>query len=195
MSFVALLLLGLAMSTDAFAAAVGKGATLRSPNILQALKIGLIFALVETLTPLVGWFIGRTALSFVSAWDHWVAFALLVLLGLNMLRQAFWCCDDDAVQGDAGKTPCADKLDVSLVLLAFATSIDAMAMGVSLSMLSVSIVKAAVVIGSCTLIMATGGVLLGKLLGQCGGRLVEMLGGLLLIGMGVHILMQHLSVL
>ena len=201
MSFGALLLVGLAMSADAFAAAISKGALLRAPGLLTALRIGLIFAVIETVTPLVGWFIGRTALSFISAWDHWVAFTLLGALGLNMLRQAIWCCDDNEKgRSDKAAGSHADdhderekQMDISLLLLAFATSVDAMAMGVSLSMLSVSIVAAASVIGSCTLVMATLGVLLGKLLGRCGGRLIEALGGLLLIGMGGSILLQHLS--
>ncbi|BBG29735.1 manganese efflux pump MntP [Zymobacter palmae] len=192
MSFVALLLVGLAMSADAFAAAIGRGVALRSPSLLQAFKIGLVFASVEVITPLIGWMIGRTALPYISAWDHWVAFLLLLGLGVNMVRQAVFCRNEDEDGADAPVAERSGRFDISLILLAFATSIDALAMGVSLSLLSVSIVEAAAVIGCCTLAMATIGVLLGNFLGRCGGRLVEVLGGVLLIGMGFHILMTHI---
>lgn len=190
MSFMALLLIGLAMSADAFAAAIGKGVAIRSPSVLQAFKIGLVFASIEVITPLIGWLIGRTALPYISVWDHWIAFLLLVGLGVNMVRQACFHrgeeeCDEAPMGSSAG------RFDISLVLLAFATSIDALAMGVSLSLLSVSIIEAAIVIGSCTLVMATTGVLLGNWLGRCGGKFVEVLGGLLLIGMGIHIVLSH----
>lgn len=192
MSLIALLLIGLAMSTDAFAAAVGKGVTLRSPTVIQAIKIGLVFASVEVITPLVGWMIGRTALPYISAWDHWVAFLLLLGLGVNMVRQALFCPsekDEEAQPKDCSHSK--EGFDLSLVLLAFATSIDALAMGVSLSLLSVNIVEAAIVIGSCTLVMATAGILLGNLLGRCGGRLFEVLGGVLLVCMGFYIVLTH----
>lgn len=194
MSFTALLLIGLAMSADAFAAAIGKGVVLRVPSVLQAIKIGAVFASVEVITPLIGWAIGRTALPYISAWDHWIAFLLLLGLGVNMVRQAWHCHDeqDEDIPTAACNTSEA-KFDISLVLLAIATSIDALAMGVSLSLLSVSIIEAAVVIGSCTLVMSTIGVLLGKILGRCGGRLVEVLGGILLIGMGINILLSHIG--
>lgn len=189
MSFAALLLIGLGMSADAFAAAVGKGVAICSPRVLHAFKIGLVFASVEVITPLMGWVIGRTALPYISAWDHWVAFLLLVGLGINMVRQAYCCKPNEDAKDESDASHAT--FDISLLLLAFATSIDAFAMGVSLSLLSVSIVKAAVVIGSCTLVMATIGILLGHILGRCGGRLVEVAGGVLLMGMGIHILLTH----
>lgn len=192
MSFTALLLIGLAMSADAFAAAVGKGVAIRTPSFKQALKIGLVFASVEVITPLIGWVVGRTALPYISAWDHWLAFLLLLGLGVNMVRQACFCRDEKEC-GEDEKAASNYRFDISLLLLAFATSLDALAMGVSLSFLSVSIVEAAIVIGSCTLLMATTGVLLGKLLGRCGGRFVEILGGLLLIGIGIHTVMTHVG--
>lgn len=193
MSFTALLLIGLAMSADAFAAAVGKGVAIRNPSFQQAIKIGLVFASVEVITPLVGWMIGRTALPYISAWDHWIAFLLLLGLGVNMVRQACFCRGDEEEHIEDIEEPSRHRFDISLLLLAFATSLDALAMGVSLSFLSVSIIEAAIVIGSCTLLMSTTGVLLGKLLGRCGGRFVEVLGGLLLIGIGIHIVITHMG--
>lgn len=198
MSGLGLLLLGFAMSADAFAAALSKGASLERPSLMQAIRIGLVFAVIETLTPMVGWLIGRTALPWISAWDHWVAFGLLLVLGLNMIRQALHAPQKPApdachCQSHAEKRQCVSRCDISLVLLALATSIDALAMGVSLSMLAVNIMTAALVIGGCTLLMATTGILVGRGLSHCGGRLIEILGGLLLIGMGINVLITHLA--
>ncbi|GLX14814.1 hypothetical protein Pstr01_30530 [Pseudomonas straminea] len=85
MSFLSLVLLAFAMSTDAFAAAVGKGASLHKPRFLDALRTGLIFGVIEAITPVIGWFIGQAAASFAEEWDHWIAFTLLLLLGVHMI--------------------------------------------------------------------------------------------------------------
>ena len=84
MNPIALLLLAFAMSTDAFAAAIGKGAILKKPHLTEAFRIGIIFGSIEAITPLVGWLIGKSAASYVEAWDHWIAFSLLTVLGLHI---------------------------------------------------------------------------------------------------------------
>lgn len=89
MNPVATLFLAFAMSTDAFAAAIGKGATLKRPHWREAVRTGLIFGVIEALTPLVGWFLGKAAAQYVSAWDHWIAFALLLVLGARMVFNSF----------------------------------------------------------------------------------------------------------
>ena len=88
MNPIALLLLAFAMSTDAFAAAIGKGASLKTPRLTEAFKVGLIFGLIEATTPLIGWLIGKSASGYIEAWDHWIAFALLVILGLHMIYES-----------------------------------------------------------------------------------------------------------
>ena len=136
---LSILLLGIAMSTDAFAAAVGKGAAMRTPRLRDALRAGLIFGVIEGLTPLLGWALGNAAAPYVRAWDHWIAFVLLVLLGLRMIRVGLR--DDDAVT----ESPGHHHRFWALAATGLATSIDAMAVGVGLAFLDVNILVVAAV--------------------------------------------------
>jgi len=187
MAPIAILALALAMSTDAFAAAVAKGAALHRPRWGEALRTGAIFGVIESLTPLVGWALGSVAAKFVSEWDHWIAFALLAGLGLRMIwvgwrgeveqpeerpdRHAFWL----------------------LALTGLATSIDAMAVGVGLAFIDVPIVRVAVTIGLATFVMVTAGVMLGRVLGALAGKRAEIAGGVLLIVIGAVIVYEHIG--
>ncbi len=136
MNFPALVLLALAMSTDAFAAAIGKGAAMQKPRLLQALRIGLLFGVIEAITPLIGWFAGSVASKWVAQWDHWIAFTLLLVLGARMIHEG--CSDDDEEDAEAG----APKQSVvMLALTAVATSIDAMAVGVGLAFIDVNVLQ------------------------------------------------------
>lgn len=188
MNVLSTALLALAMSTDAFAAAVGKGASLRKPKLREALRTGVIFGSIEALTPLVGWALGLAAAPYVAAWDHWIAFALLFGLGARMIYA-----------GSAAPKAEAEKADSHsfwvLALTGFATSIDAMAVGVGLAMIDVNIVATALAIGTATLLMVTAGVMLGRVLGAYVGKRAEMLGGVILIGIGSLILYEHLAML
>ena len=185
MTYTALLFLALAMSTDAFAAAIAKGAALRTPTLPQALRIGLLFGCIETITPVIGWALGSLAADAIRQWDHWMAFFLLLGLGGRMIWLSFG--DDEAAD-----TAASQKL-VVLVLTAVATSIDAMAVGVGLAFVDVSIVHAALAIGVSTTVMVTIGVLLGRRLGAAVGRNAERIGGVVLILVGTAILVEHLS--
>ena len=175
------------MSTDAFAAAVGKGSALKNPQWREALRTGIIFGTIEAITPVVGWMAGSFAASYVSAWDHWIAFVLLGGLGLRMIW-AGWQPGDE-------KT--ADKPSQHsfwlLALTGFATSIDAMAVGVGLAFLDVNIYPIAICIGLTTFVMVTLGVMVGKVLGNIAGKRAEIVGGILLIGIGSAILYEHLT--
>jgi putative Mn2+ efflux pump MntP len=180
-------LLALAMSTDAFAAAVGKGAALHKPRWREALRTGVIFGTIEAITPLVGWALGLAAAKYVVAWDHWIAFVLLGGLGLRMIWAGF-------------AEPAAEPADKPgrhsfwlLAVTAFGTSIDAMAVGVSLAFLDVNIAVTAAAIGLTTMAMVTAGTMLGRALGTIAGRGAEIVGGVLLIGIGSFILFEHLS--
>ena len=184
MNLISIALLALAMSTDAFAAAICKGGTLQNPQWPEALRVGLIFGTIEAITPVVGWAVGSLAADYVSAWDHWLAFCLLSILGIRMIRAGL-----QADGGDAGKA-----LQHSFWLLAltgFATSIDAMTVGVGLAFLNVNIYPIAAAIGFTTFVMATIGVMVGKVLGAIAGKRAEIVGGLLLIGIGCAILQEH----
>jgi putative Mn2+ efflux pump MntP len=183
-------LLALAMSADAFAAAIGKGLALHKPGWSEALRTGAIFGVIEAITPVVGWLLGVAAGRFVSEWDHWIAFVLLGVLGLRMIRNGLRPADEQVV--DDKPTRHSFWL---LAVTGFATSIDAMAVGVSLAFLDVDIVPVAAAIGLSTLVMVTAGVLLGRVLGVIAGRRAEILGGIVLIGIGVAILHEHLSAL
>lgn len=182
----ALLLLALSLSTDAFAAALGKGASLRNPRFAQALRIGLIFGAIEALTPLIGWLIGKSAVSYVEAWDHWIAFTLLLGLGLHMIYEGLKPSEAEA------ETPPQQHSFFKLALTAFGTSIDAMAVGVSLAFVNVNILLAAGLIGLATTTMVTLGVLLGRVVGTLFGHRAEIVGGLTLIAVGVWILSEGL---
>ncbi|WP_025245080.1 manganese efflux pump MntP [Candidatus Sodalis pierantonius] len=167
------------MSMDAFAASVGKGATLHKP----ALRTGLIFGVIEAITPLIGWGLGLLASQHIMRWDHWVAFVLLAFLGGRMVL-AGW----KAQAAIVGK----HSLGV-LVATAIATSLDALAIGVGLAMLQVNIVHTALLIGLATLLMSTIGMLLGSFVGPCLGNKAEIIGGFILIGIGCNILYSHIG--
>lgn len=188
MSFLSIVLIGFAMSTDAFAAAVGKGAAMQRPRFPEALRAGAIFGVIEGVTPLIGWALGLAAASYVTAWDHWIAFVLLGALGIRMVLAG--------VRKDAPDNADADERPHgfwNLAATGFATSIDAMAVGVGLAFLDVNILLVATVIGVCTLIMVTTGIMLGRALGAVVGKRAEIVGGLILIVIGSVILYEHLS--
>lgn len=180
-------LIAFAMSTDAFAAAIGKGAALHKPRFSEALKTGAIFGVIEAITPVLGWALGLVAAQYVAAWDHWIAFGLLCSLGLLMIRNGC-AAAADVPEERPGKH--------SVWLLAatgLATSIDAMAVGVGLAFIDADIVSTAAAIGLATMLMVTLGVMLGRVLGAVAGRRAEIAGGLILIGIGTMILIEHLS--
>jgi putative Mn2+ efflux pump MntP len=187
MNWLSILLLGLAMSTDAFAAAIGKGAAMTKPRLSEALKAGLIFGVIEGITPLLGWLLGLTASRFVSTWDHWLAFSLLLGLGLHMIYNGI-----RPTHADATDTPRRHGV-LALALTGVSTSIDALAVGVTLAFVDVHIGIVAAVIGVCTFGMVTLGIMLGRALGAVVGKSAEIVGGLILIGVGSVVLYEHLT--
>ncbi|MDD0975990.1 manganese efflux pump MntP [Pseudomonas fontis] len=187
MNPISLIFLALAMSTDAFAAAIGKGSSLHKPRFIEALRMGLIFGVIEAITPIVGWAIGHAASRYVETWDHWIAFALLLGLGLHMVYNGVK--EDVEVEEKPGK-----HSFLMLAVTAFATSIDAMAVGIGLAFVDVNILVAAGAIGLATMVMVTIGVMLGRVLGTLVGKRAEILGGIVLMLVGATILYEHLSV-
>ncbi|MRW84589.1 hypothetical protein GJ698_10880 [Pseudoduganella sp. FT26W] len=184
MNFLATAALALAMSTDAFAVAIGKGAAIQKPNLRQALRIGLIFGVIEATTPLIGWAIGQAASRYVEAWDHWIAFAMLTILGGLMIRESFAKSEEEQ----------PEPTEQSFALLAvtgLATSIDAMAVGASLAFINANIYVTAAAIGFSTFLMVTIGVMVGRALGTIIGKRAELLGGVVLILIGCTIVYEH----
>ena len=186
MNALAVIGLAFAMSTDAFAAAIGKGAALQRPGWGEALRTGAIFGVIEALTPLVGWLIGSAAARYVAAWDHWIAFALLAALGAHMIWAGLRHDDDVEDQ-----RPTRHSF-WNLATTGFATSIDAMAVGVGLAFVDVEIGWVAVAIGAATFMMVTSGIMLGRVLGAAIGKRAEIAGGLILIAIGAAIVYEHL---
>ncbi|MDR9892385.1 manganese efflux pump MntP [Pseudenterobacter timonensis] len=187
MNLSSTLLLAFGMSMDAFAASIGKGATLHKPKFSEALRTGLIFGAIETLTPLVGWGLGMLASRFVLEWNHWVAFILLLFLGGRMVIEGI------RGNGDEECEPLQRHGFWLLVTTAIATSLDAMAVGVGLAFLQVNIVATALAIGCATLTMSTLGMMIGRFIGPLLGKRAEILGGIVLIGIGVQILWTHFA--
>lgn len=186
MGFLSICLLALAMSADAFAAALAKGAALEKPSWREALRAGAIFGCIEAATPVLGWALGSAVAQAITAWDHWIAFVLLGTLGLLMIRAG--------LRGGQAERP-AKPARHSFWLLAatgLATSIDAMAVGVGLAFVNVNIWPVAAAIGLATFAMVTAGVMLGRVLGAVAGQRAGIVGGLLLIGIGTGILVTHL---
>ncbi|HEP1333733.1 TPA: manganese efflux pump MntP [Klebsiella pneumoniae subsp. pneumoniae] len=187
MNLSATILLAFGMSMDAFAASIGKGATLHKPKFSEAVRTGLIFGAIETLTPLVGWGLGMLASQFILEWNHWIAFILLVFLGGRMIVEGFRGDSDEACEA-----PHRHGFWL-LVTTAFATSLDAMAVGVGLAFLQVSIVTTALAIVCATFIMSTLGMMVGRFIGPLLGKRAEILGGIVLIGIGSEILWSHFA--
>lgn len=179
-------ILAFSMSTDAFAVSVGKGAALRKPKLSEAFRTGAIFGAVEGITPVIGWCIGLVASSYVQAVDHWIAFTLLAGIGLKMIHESL------SAEERTEEKPLRHSLP-RLVLTAIGTSIDSMAVGVSLSVIGTEIGVIAAAIGFATFTMVTIGLMTGQYLGAKFGRRAEMLGGIALVCLGTKILFEHLG--
>ncbi|PWC11450.1 manganese efflux pump MntP [Brenneria roseae subsp. americana] len=187
MNLSATLILAFGMSMDAFAASIGKGAVLHKPRFRDAIRTGLIFGIIEAITPLIGWTLGFFASQYVLEWDHWVAFTLLVILGGRMIAEG--CKKTDTCHSEKIK-----KHSLALLMCtAVATSLDAMTIGVGLAFLQVNIFHTAMVIGMATMIMVTLGMLIGRYIGPLLGKKAEIVGGVILIGIGCNILYEHIG--
>ena len=187
MSFVEILLIAIALSMDAFAVSVCKG--LSVPKLLprHALTVGLYFGGFQALMPLIGYLLGHSFESAIASIDHWIAFALLALIGGNMVREALG--DDDEEKTDA-------SFDIkTMLLLSVATSIDALAVGVSFAFLGVNIIAAIATIGTTTFILSIVGIKVGNVFGAKYKDKAELVGGIILILMGLKILLEHLGVI
>lgn len=183
----AIAILSLSMSTDAFAAAVGRGASHR-PSLPQALRAGAVFGVIEAITPVIGWSLGLIAAGFIEQIDHWIAFGLLAAVGAHMIWHG-------AAHEAEPETPAPARKAGLLALIATAigTSIDAGAVGVGMAFIGVNIWVIALSIGATTFALTTIGMLIGASVGARVGKRAEILGGLALIGIGAFILAEHMG--
>ena len=190
MGFIELLLIGVGLSMDAFAVAVCKGLCMKRLNMRQALVVALFFGGFQALMPLAGWALGTQFDQYITPVDHWIAFALLAFIGGKMLWDSFHG-DDEALA-----CPADGKLDLrELTMLAIATSIDALAVGITFAFLRVDIVASVALIGATTFVLSLAGVAVGHRFGARYEKAATIVGGSVLILIGTKILLEHLGIL
>jgi len=189
MTPLSIAVLSLSMSTDAFAAAVSRGAAHR-PAFATAVRNGLVFGVIEAITPLIGWGLGLMAAGLVERIDHWIAFGLLGAVGAKMLWEAFQPVE---TEGGGPASRAARNGALALVATAVGTSIDAAAVGVGLAFIGANIWIIALSIGVSTFVLTTLGMLIGKAVGVRFGKVAEFLGGVALIVIGLSILADHMG--
>ncbi len=186
MDWLSLIAIACALAMDAFAVAIVAGLALNPLRKRQVFRLSFHFGLFQALMPAIGWNAGKAVYRYISEFDHWVAFGLLAFIGGRMLWNAV------GEQND-GKKPSVDPTSgMSLILLSVATSVDALAVGLSLAMVGAPILVPAAVIGAVAASFTVAGMLLGRRIGSLWGKRVEAIGGLVLIGIGVRILIEHL---
>ena len=186
MEFIELTLMALALAMDAFAVSLGKGLATKEIRTKHTLITGAWFGSFQALMPLIGYFLGRAFSSYIISFDHWIAFALLAYIGVNMIREAFSCDDEE-------QNSCF-SMGVMLTM-AIATSIDALAAGISLAMDEANIWLAILLIGVITFITSAVGVKIGNVFGSKYSFAAQLGGGVVLVLMGVKILLEHLEVI
>ena len=186
MGLIEIIISGIALAMDAFAVSICKGLTLKKMEISKALICGIYFGVFQALMPLIGYFIGKSFITFIESFDHWIAFAILAIIGISMIRESF---------SKEGVDP--DFSAKAMLILALATSIDALAMGLSFSMvdLRVNIFVAVTIIGVITFVLSGLGVFIGNIFGSRFNKVAQIIGGVCLVLIGVKVLLDGLDVL
>lgn len=186
MGFPELFILAVGLSMDAFAVSICKGLSIRALMPRHAVIVGLWFGAFQALMPLIGWLLGASFADKIAAVDHWIAFVLLSIIGGNMIKEALGKGEEDC---DPSLAP------MTMLLLAVATSIDALAVGVTFAFLRVDILPAITLIGVCTFIISAAGVKVGNVFGTRYKSKAELFGGVVLVLIGLKILLEHLGLL
>lgn len=185
MGILEILLLGIGLAMDAFAVSICKGLSMKRMNWKNAVIIALYFGTFQMLMPMIGYFLGSSFESFVTTFDHWIAFILLSLIGGNMIKESF--------DNEDGKKN--DKVDFkTMVVLALATSIDALAVGITFAFFDVNLLLAVSIIGIITFIISIFGVKIGNKFGDKYQNKAELMGGIILVLLGIKILLEHLGI-
>ena len=186
MSILEISLIGIGLAMDAFAVAICKGLSMKKLYLKNIIIIALYFGIFQMLMAIIGYFLGATFQNFVTNIDHWIAFILLACIGVNMIKEA---CDKEKENHN-------DKVDFkTMSILAVATSIDALAVGITFAFLETNIIKAVLIIGIITFFISLIGVKIGNKFGDKFQNKAEIFGGIVLILIGLKILLEHLSVL
>ena len=182
MELITVLLLAVGLAMDAFAVSICKGLAVRKVTIRTMVIVGLWFGVFQGVMPVIGYVAGSSFYDLISEYDHWIAFILLFLIGANMIREAL-SDEDEGVDDNLGFR--------TMLLLAIATSIDALAVGISLAMTGDGIVEPALIIGVVTMIISMFGVWIGSRFGDRYGKKAELVGGAILILIGLRIVLEH----
>jgi len=183
MNLITIIILAVGLGVDAFSVAIGISATNDKKSWVSVLRLAVAFGLFQFVMPIIGWLAGQTVVEIIASFDHWIAFALLALVGGKMIWEGFEKESDEKKADQTRGWP--------LLLLSIATSIDALAVGFSFSILKNPILFPAVIIGIVCFIMTIIGMIFGKVLAKIFGKKVEIFGGLVLIAIGVKILIDH----
>ena len=197
MNFIALIFTAFALSMDAFAVSITKGMTIKNLKKSTALKMALAFGVFQGAMPLLGWALGISFESYIKSIDHWIAFILLGFIGFNMIKGFF----DDRKEENASELEFSATTDVDdlsnkeIIMLAVATSIDALAVGISFAFLNVSIIPAASIICIITFLVCVVGVFVGNEVGDIFNGYAELVGGIILILIGFNIFNEHTQIL
>ncbi|MBM3707010.1 MAG: manganese efflux pump [Actinobacteria bacterium] len=178
-----ILFISFSLAMDCFAVSITGGSSTKKPGILDAFKVGLFFGLFQAIMPLIGWLIGYSFRNLIDIIDHWIAFSLLAVIGIKMLYKAF--------KKTEKKKTAITRLS-TLLVLSVATSIDALVIGVSLSLMKIPLYLSVIIIGLFTFIFSIIGYFLGHKIGKVIGDKMEIIGGVILIGIGIKILIEHL---
>ena len=189
--FITLLLMGVGLAMDAFAVSICKGLSMKKVKWQHAAIIGLFFGGFQALMPFIGWLLGSQFEQYITKVDHWIAFGLLSIIGGKMLYEA--------IKGDDEEEECGcckdnEKFSIKeLFVLAIATSIDALAVGITFAFLKYPVAKAVTIIGVTTFIISVAGVYIGNFFGARFKKKAEIAGGVILVGIGIKILLEHLG--
>ena len=186
MGAIEILLISIGLAMDAFAVSVCKGLAMKKMSWKKAIIIGLYFGIFQAVMPVIGYFLGTTFERFITNVDHWVAFILLVGIGINMVKEAF---DKESENRN-------DNVDMkTMLVLSIATSIDALAIGITFACLKIHIVMPVITIGLITFIISVIGVKIGNRFGDKYEKKAEIMGGVILILLGIKILLEHLGII
>ena len=186
MSIIESVAIAIGLAMDAFAVSICKGLSMKKMDWKKAIIIGSYFGFFQALMPIIGYYLGISSQKFVTEIDHWITFCLLAFIGINMIKEAF----------SKKEERITDSVDVkTMVMLSVATSIDALAVGITIAFINSNIFSAAFIIGVITFAVSIVGVKIGKKFGNRYERKAEVFGGILLILIGLHILLEHLGII
>lgn len=185
LDLTSIFLIAVGLSIDCFAVAVSGSVSLKKISAIQVFRTSIAFGAFQGLMPVLGWLLGQTVMGLVGEYDHWIAFSLLVAIGGRMIWSSFHSNESHRNNQDITK-------GISLLVLAIATSIDALAVGLSFAFLKTNMVTACIIIGVVAFIFTTTGFLIGQKVGKIAGERAEIIGGVVLIAIGLRILISHI---